>query len=271
MSRFRWLEFEPPKKGSDDSSLEKLPSGAFPSEVAGVDLTDAAQVLRLADEFYRKLEYEKALRYFSKALSLDPNLEDAWFGQLLCLLDLGETPEALTWAIKANKIFSKSSNIISSRALALARGGNLVDAMAFSDGAMKSDSVSWFPWLARGEILALSGASNAEFCMMKARELSPKDWLVSFKVAQSYSNSPLYEKAIPIFQKVLAQKPDVPEIYFEVGKVQKKLGLIDSAVESFQRAIKLAPNEKKYSDAYLDALNSGFIPKVVGWFRKIFK
>ncbi|MBF0406813.1 MAG: tetratricopeptide repeat protein [Candidatus Riflebacteria bacterium] len=266
MSRFKWLEFDSPENRKTDG-FDKLPGN---SETAGVDLTNPGHVLRLADENYRKLEYERALKYYSKVLGIDPNIEEAWFGQLLCLLDLEEIPEALTWSIKANKLFPKSANIISARALASARDANLKDAMAFSDGAMKNDNVSWFSWIARGEIIALTKGNNAEFCMMKAIELLPNDWLVFFKIAQSYSNTPLFEKAIPVLQKALSKKSDLPEIYYLLGVIQNRLNLHSAAEESFSRANKLAPVNKKYNDAYCRAINKSLFSKVFSWVKGLF-
>ena len=84
MGRFQWLEFDDPAAKPGVSSLpEETPE-------SGEDFTNPERVLKLADDAYRRLDYERALRLFSKVLSLDPNLEPGWAGQLKCLLDLDE-------------------------------------------------------------------------------------------------------------------------------------------------------------------------------------
>lgn len=272
MSRFRWLEFDEPK--TPESVPEK--KGADADDVAGVDMTDARQVLKLADDAYRLLEYEKALRLYSKTLSIDPNIEDAWSGQLRCLLDLGENPEALTWAIKAQKMFPKNADVQSARALALARQGKLQEAIAFSDGAMKNDRQSWFVWVARGEILALAGSGNAEFCMVKARESERgSDWLITLKIAQAYAATPATDKALPLFRKVLAEHADLADVWYALAKLQLELGFVGESRESIEHAVRLQPMNRAFSEFHgrvsnvspLDRLGIWLRHWTKGWFR----
>lgn len=266
MSRFQWLEFENPTPPGGEGDIPGRPPGG-----EGDDPTDPQYILRLADEAYRKMDWEKALRLYSRALGLDNTLEAAWVGQLRCLLDLQENPEALTWAIKAHKTFGKSPDVQAARALALARNGQLQEALAFSDGSMKADRVGWFPWVVRGEILARTGAPSAEFCMGKAREIAPNDWLVVLKVAQGYKYAGLYEKAVPVYKKVLAAQSDLAEAWYELGECHLAMGLSGEAVEAFARAVKLVPHRKKYSDAYARLLGSSPIEHLLGWLRGLWK
>ncbi len=266
MSRFQWLEFENPTPTEGDGGRA---GGAGDGE--GNDPTDPQYILRLADEAYRKMDWEKALKLYSRTLGLDNMLEAAWVGQLRCLLDLQENPEALTWAIKAQKTFGKSPDVQAARALALVRNGSLQEALAFSDGSMKADRVGWFPWVVRGEILARTGASSADFCMGKAREMAPHDWLVQLKVAQGYKYAGLYEKAVPVFKKVLAVQSDLAEAWYELGECHLAMGLTGEAADAFARAAKLVPHRKKYSDAQARMLGTGPIDYLLGWLRGLWK
>ncbi|NLI79351.1 MAG: tetratricopeptide repeat protein [Candidatus Riflebacteria bacterium] len=264
MSRFQWLEFEnpsnPPGEGGDE-----------PPATGGGDPTDPQYILRLADEAYRKMDWEKALKLYSRTLGLDNGIEAAWVGQLRCLLDMNENPEALTWAVKAQKTFGKSPDVQAARALALARHGQTAEALAFSDGSMKADRVGWFPWVVRGEILARTGSANAEFCMSKAREIGATDWLISLKVAQGYKNASWYEKAVPAYKKVLSTQSDLAEAWFELGECHEALGFPTEARDAFERASRLVPSRKKYADAYARTLNAGPLDSVLGWVRRLWK
>ncbi len=265
MGRFQWLEFDDPAAKPGASTLPEEPTDA------GEDFTNPERVLKLADEAYRRLDFERALRLFSKVLSLDPNLEPGWAGQLKCLLDLDEIPEALTWSIKAQKLFPKSSEVIASRACALARQGNLSEAIAFSDGALKAGNVGWYPWIVRGEILAASNSENAEFCMLKAAEIAPKEWLVTLKTAQAYARTPLEEKAVALYKKVLSERADLAEAWYELGRLQLRLGLSAAAVESLETSVKLAPARKKYSDTLAEALRVTPFETFWRWLKRLWK
>lgn len=263
MSRFKWLEFDPPAE---------TPGGvvdpASPDQDA--DLSDPGMVLRKADETYAELKYEKALRLYSRTLTLDPTLEQGWAGQLRCLLDLDENPEALTWAVKAHKLFAKSPDIISARAVALARQGNQSEALAFSDGAMKYQGVDWFFWVARGEILGLAGSPNADFCLLKAREERSNDVMVQFKAAQAYTRIRLPEKGIPIFQKALARKPDVAQGWYELGLAHMAIGAFAEARSSFEKASRLEPLERAYQEALTEAEEKTPLDRALHWFGSLF-
>lgn len=268
MSRFKWLEFDTPRMPGSVPDQANADS----EEIAGIDMTDARQVLKLGDDAYRLLEYEKALRYFSKALSIDPNIEDAWAGQLRCLLDMGENPEALTWAIKAQKMFPKNADVQSARALALARQGKLQEGIAFSDGALKNDQHGWFIWVARGEILALAGSGNADFCMMKAREsVRGNDWLVTLKVAQAYAVTPVAEKALPLFKKVLSEHPELADAWFALAKLQLGLGFVGESRVSIEHAIKLQPGNRLYNEFHNHVIAVGPLDQLGIWLGKLTK
>jgi len=267
MSRFQWLEFEKPsggRSGGDGSGDQDTPPH-------GGDPTDPLYILRLADEAYRRMESEKALKLYSRALGVDPTLEIAWAGQLRCLLDLQENPEALTWAVKAQKTFGKSPDIQASRAVAIARSGNLSEAMAFSDGSMKSDHLGWYPWVARGEILAMSVSGNADFCMTKAREAAPNDWFIHLKVAQGYKNAGCPERAVPVFRKVLGMQSDLAEAWYELGECQLAIGSYLDARASFEKASRLSPHNKIYATAHTNMANTGPFEQFFGWIKGCLK
>jgi len=267
LSRFKWLNLE----SSHPAEKDTPPSSAdVDAESLETDIADHRHLLQIAEEAYRAMLYEKALKFYSKALGVDPNLEVAWSGQLRCLLDLNENPEALTWATKAQQMFPKSADIISVRALALAREGNIPDALALSDGAMKNDPIGWFSWIARGEILALADSGNSEFCMMKAREMMPNDWLIVLKVAQGYSRTSMKEKSVSLYKKVLSAQPDLAEAWYEMGIIQMDLGLIDDAQKCFERAHKLIPANRKFSNAFSETLQFGFMDKAYNWIKTFF-
>ncbi|HOY68160.1 MAG TPA: tetratricopeptide repeat protein [Candidatus Ozemobacteraceae bacterium] len=270
MSRFKWLEFDKPN--AVPPTAGPATPGADADAVAGVDMTDARQVLKLADDAYRLLEYEKALRLYSKSLNIDPNIEEAWAGQLRCLLDLHENPEALTWAVKAQKLFPKNPDIQSARALALARQGKLTDAIAFSDGAMRYDRHGWFTWVARGEILALAGSGNAEFCMVKAMEgIRGADWLITLKIGQAYAAAGLTEKALPLYRKVLAVQADLAEVWYELARLQLELASVADARDSIGRALRLRPDNRVYLEFQGKALRVGPADQVLIWLKNFTK
>lgn len=252
------MEFDPPEGGTEGRAGGSL-------EGAPQDLTDPLVVLEEAERAYRKLAYERALRLYSRALGFDPNLDVAWFGQLRCLLDLDENPEARTWATKAVKSFPNHADILAARGLAEYRLGNAKDGLAYTDNALSQASAGWFVWLARGEILAGTGSQQAHFCLMKAQEMGgANDWLPMLKVAQAYRRTPFREKAIALYRKVLARETDLAEAWYELGVLLGSLGFTTEAREALTRAGKLNPIESRYVTALQDLDRFG---PLTGWWQ----
>ena len=160
MSRFEWLEV-PSGKGQKKQE-----------PVKGQEAFDEEHYLKLASTHYDEGFYELALRYYSRALDLDHKGGRAWLGQLLCLIELGEYQEAITWADKALELLPDSPEITATKALAWGRLGDHSKAKGFSDASLKTGKQSSLVWRIRGDVILPENEKNADFCFRKALELS---------------------------------------------------------------------------------------------------
>src|SRR5277367_5120352 len=61
------------------------------------------------------------------------------------------------------------------KATALGRGGDLQEALAFSDASIEERGDTAYVWLARGDVLLSRGERRAEYCFEKALTQAPKD------------------------------------------------------------------------------------------------
>ncbi len=122
MGRFENLELEMKKKSTADDVKQNY---------------DESYYLNLAQNAQINGDFETALRYFSRALSYKIDIPEAWIGQVLCLIDLGELKEAVTWADKASEVIGNDPELIAAKSMALGRLGDIEKALAYSDQAMK--------------------------------------------------------------------------------------------------------------------------------------
>jgi tetratricopeptide (TPR) repeat protein len=99
MNRFDCLELP-----SDQKENPFQPTGAIRYE--------KEDYLQMAEQSWRRGDFEKALRHYSKALGMDPNLEEAWLGQIRCLMDLDEVKEARLWVNKALEQLPRSAGLM---------------------------------------------------------------------------------------------------------------------------------------------------------------
>jgi len=63
-------------------------------------------------------DYERALAYYSRALQYEIGTEEAWAGQLRCLIELGELQEAIIWSDRALERFPRSAHVLAARGVA---------------------------------------------------------------------------------------------------------------------------------------------------------
>src|SRR6266481_5895300 len=121
----------------------------------GGESEDAQKQGLVKDEAYYSAEarlafesgdFESALRLYSKVLEFNPQNSVAWTGQVRMLIELDEHHEAKVWADKALERFPHEPELLAAKAVALARGGDLQEALAFSDAAIEERGDSPYIW-----------------------------------------------------------------------------------------------------------------------------
>ena len=241
MGRFSNLEFE----GQDPLREER---GGF-----GQELRDEAYFLRLGDQDYRSARFDRALRHYSRALEQNANLQAAWVGQVLMLVEMAEYKEARLWADKALEVHRDAPEVLSAKAVAWARSGDAQKAVEFSDAAVAQRGPTALVWLARGEALMAGRSANDDHCMEKAAAESRQDWFMQLRIARICYSYRRFAQAMTWISKVVKQEPGAPFALHVLGDCQLALGFHSSAWSSYRRALSLDPNFGS-SRAALDSL-----------------
>src|SRR5437899_4608880 len=170
MSRFANLEFE--GEGEEQWHGAKAVS------------KDEAFYFAQAREAFQNGNFESGLRLYSKVLEFNPQNASAWCGQVRMLVELGEFREAKLWADKALERFPHEPELLAAKAVALARGGDLQGALAFSDASIEERGDTPYVWLARGDVLLARRERRADYCLEKALRLAPGDWFIGWLAAR---------------------------------------------------------------------------------------
>jgi tetratricopeptide (TPR) repeat protein len=242
LKRFERLEFDEPDPG-------QLPAGQAPEQDH-----DERYWLACADKERREGLFENALRFYSRSLEFDKSLVEAWVGQVQMLIVLGEYPEAELWSRKALELFHNHGDLMAGRAQALARIGNLSEALPLSDGALKQEGQSSYRWMVRGEIMAARGQEIEQHCFEKAMQVD-HDWLVLVEIGQIYRFRGKPAKALARLRQAVAQAPDQPYCWLVQGCCERELGLYSAAFLSFEKCLELKPNHLE-AKRHLNELNA---------------
>jgi tetratricopeptide (TPR) repeat protein len=229
VKRFEGLEFDGP-----DPSLPTPPCAEDAQD------HDEHYWLKRAEAERRDGLFENALRYYSRTLEVNKAMAEAWIGQIQMLIAMGEYPEAELWARKALELFRNHGDLIAGRAHAVARLGNLSEALPLSDASFKQEGQSAYRWMVRGEIMLARGQDVDQHCFDKATQLD-KDWLVALEIGQIYRFRNKPTKALLRVRQAVDRAPDRAYCWYVQGCCEVAVGLYPAAKKSFLQCLELKP------------------------------
>lgn len=258
MGRFDHLEiseWNPAQSGLDDK-----PAG----------MLDKEYYVCQAAEAFAEERFEKALSYYSRALQDDITMEEAWLGQLRCLVELGELPEAVTWSVRAMEKFPASADILSARAVAEARLGKFSTAMEYSDAAFSAKNIGAYAWVARGEVLIHTNGVNAKACFAKAIELAPSDWAVQASIGRAYLIRKQHHMASAHYNQAVGLDAERFVCWHWIGKCAEAMGRVKEAQVAYRRALAICPSFRPAQVAMSNIEKRGAMSKISDAFRRLF-
>ncbi|MCX7920172.1 MAG: tetratricopeptide repeat protein [bacterium] len=262
MGRFSKLELEDKK-----AKKEELLTPAEPIEEGYNQDYYFAQ----AEEYYRKGEYEKALRYYSRALGIDNTLVPAWVGQVKALLGMGEYREAHVWVNKALELFPGESELLAAKSVVYCRLGMLKQAIGISDLSLEQKAPTAYCWLARGQVFLCKRSRNAQFCFDKAIELTQNDWFMNQQVALAYFEAGQYNKALTYFSNAASKNSQSPYLWYMIGLCNQKLGFYTRAIQCYQQALELDPIYKPAVRAWAKVNRTKWFARLFFWIISPFR
>ena len=258
MGRFSNLEFD----GKEPLREEPAATG---------ELRDEIYYLKLADQEYRRARFSKALRYYSRALESNANVVAAWVGQAQMLVEMGEFKEARLWCDKALELHRDNADVLSAKAVAVARQGDPGKAIEFTDAALAQRGTTPYVWLARGEALLAARQSNDDHCFEKASSESKHDWFMQLRIARVYYAYRSFAQAMAWVSKAVTQEPGAPFALHVMGDCQLALGFSSSAAHSYKQALSL-DKDFDQSRVALDGLEGqGFLDQLWVGIRGLFR
>ena len=234
-------------------AVELLP--ADPSACMEFDPNAHEAYLRGRYFFGRRSEEDlkKAIASFETALSIEPRCARSYSGvadaySMLCwygALAPGETgPKAVDAATRAIAIEPDLSEPHAS--LALARfwyqwDWNGAEAEFLRAIELNPSYASAHHWYA-AYLNAMGRFEEAHTTQRQARDLDPHSLMLNMGGADSFFFSRNYDAAVKHLLLLLEQAPNFAPGHFNLGRVYTEAGMLDRAVECFEKAVKLSRN-----------------------------
>lgn len=253
MSRFRHIqpdESPPDAPAADDNAY------------------DFGHYYDLAQQSMRRGTYEKALRYYGRALEQDRDRPEAWLGQIEALLSMGQPEEAMTWMEQAAGVIGEVPGLLALRAIAAARSGAIDDARAWSDRALRHGSDDPAVWLSRAEVLyTTNSAEMARVNLRKAHERAPTAY-TALRCGEVALFSDDLPGARPWLERATREDVENPVAALRLGVYWERAGDWERAEAEFNRAVALEPHMEAARLALADLKSRGLWSRLTATFRK---
>ena len=248
MDRFSQLEFE-----------EKKPER---KRSRGEPIRDADYFHKKALKYWLAGDFELALRNYSRALEQNNTLFDAWVGQVLMLIELGEYKESLVWADKALELFPEHPELLAVKAVACCRDAKLEKAIAYSDNSIGKNNITPRVWLARAEVMLDRKSPVTDNCISKAISIAGnRQAVIKLEAARLLRKKGSYSAAIGHLNDVVKVFPKSALGWCELGCCQSKLGL-PQAKATLEQSLRLRPGWREAETALGRCRGGGFFGRL---------
>jgi tetratricopeptide (TPR) repeat protein len=187
---------------------------------------------RLLGEAYQNLaEFEKAKASYMKAVALNSDLTEAYYGLSKVLNRLGEREQA-------DKYFQTFSVL---RERAEERGRQVranYDTMTITKKSVAQTHTDV------GRVYVTAGRlREAEGLWLKAAELDPKNSLCRLQLAVIYQQTGRHREALKYYEEIATVDPNDALVQLNMGRVCMKLNDTERAEQTFAQAIRLARDQ----------------------------
>ena len=230
----------------------------------GEPVRDEGYFHKEALKYWLAGDFELALRNYSRVLEQNSTVFDAWVGQVLMLIELGEYHEALVWADKALELFPEHPELLAVKAMACCRDSKMEKAIAYSDNSISKENITSRVWLARAEVLLNRKSSIAENCISKAISIAGNMApVIKLDAARLLRKKGGYSAAIGHLNDVVKFFPKSALAWYELGSCQSKLGL-SQAKATLEQSLRFRPDWDRAKSALARCGNRGFFSRLFG-------
>ena len=220
---------------------------------------DAEALSLLSQCYILQDDLENAELYLSKAEDIGSDLASLGWNKSRLYLKKQKFPEALKSAKATNKKFPNDIEGIGVLGICLRANNKIKESLSCLDEAISHNSNYAEALLNRGLIyFAQNDKVRALSDLNAAYNLKPHiqqiwELLVNLRVELKK-----FEEAIPLIEKIITNEPNEPKYYATLALCHQAIGNLDKALDAYQIAIKLQPDNAEFFN------NSGIILKQCG-------
>lgn len=225
-----------------------IPIKAYSQNVAKVrkqsqQVLDAKHFYNQGNDLYASKDYEKALEFYDKAVTIKPDYHQAWYNRGNALDELKRYQEAIESYDKAVAIKPDDAYAWHNRSNSLGNLKRYKEAIESFDKAIAIKPDFHQAFYNRGNSLKnLKRYKEAIESFDKAIVIKPDFYQAWNNRGNSLRNLKHYKEAIESFDKAIDIKPDFAFAWANRGILLRNLKRYKESIESFDRVIAIKPD-----------------------------
>ena len=220
---------------------------------------DTNVIFTLANIYFAKNEYEKAIEFYEKSLQIEPKDHSSLNNVGLAYNNIGRFEKAIECYQKALEIKSDKYISFYNMGNAYRNIGAFEEAIKFYEKTLEIKPDYYEVLNNLGTTYEkLSQHEKAIENYHKALEIKSDFENALYNLGVTYGNMGKYEKAIECYEKALSIKPDYHEAFYNIGCIYGNLGNHMKAIKYYVRAIEVK------SDKYEAMINMGKVFEELG-------
>ena len=178
-------------------------------------------------------DYQNAIVQFKRVLTFSPNSKDSFYGLAQANAKLGRAEEAKTYMAKFSELSVNASSTTQK------------GAQAFKDRAFAAH-VAAQVYVDSGMIYREFGdRKSEEECLLRAQKLQPNVIVWLAELQKCFLVNGQLREAADVAERLVQLEPNRVDYWLQLGQLLSDLGMADPAIEAFEKAVKLAPDDDR--------------------------
>ncbi|MCH8329858.1 MAG: tetratricopeptide repeat protein [Bacteroidetes bacterium] len=196
----------------------------------------------LATEYFKINRLKKALEHYNKALSINPNYQQAWYNMGVIHSNTGDYDKAVEDFSRSIELDSVDPDAYNNRGRLYILQKKADEAIKDLDRAIELNPGSALYYVNRCEAFQLKNNMEAAFRDAgTALQIEPNHLQALKHAGFIASMTGQYNVAIPFLEKAVKINPYFAEAYFDLGSIYHQLKDLAKAIANYNKAIELRP------------------------------
>lgn len=220
--------------------------------ITEIEIENAISNFNMGVALFKNKQYEESLKYFKRAVSLNPDFAEAYYNLGLCHEKCGELDDAARSYAKAVEKAPSIGGYLS-LAVVLYTKGNYSKALeVFSKAANSADETADTYNNLGYALYKMGKISDAIEYYRKAIEIDPSFHIAYYNLGVVLGKLGEIEESIDAYERVIEINPENAPAFNNIGVAYEKLEDYDKALEFYEKALSVSPN---YTTAYENMFN----------------